>query len=283
MYQSLIPEQVSQALAEDLNQKGADADITAALIPAEQQASGKVITRQTAVICGMEWVIETMRQVSPKIEVNPLVKDGDRVVENQALFTFTGPARAILTAERTALNFLQTLSATATSTANYVDFVKGLGSKTEILDTRKTIPGLRLAQKYAVTCGGGKNHRIGLYDAYLIKENHLQAAGGIAQAVAQAKSLNPGKPIEVEVENLNELQQAIDAGCDIVMLDNFSVSETKAAVELADSRVKLEASGNMDGDKFKDYALLNVDYISIGGLTKHIDAIDLSMRFDQGQ
>jgi nicotinate-nucleotide pyrophosphorylase (carboxylating) len=283
MYQSLIPEQVSQALAEDLNQQGADADITAALIPVEQQASGKVITRQAAVICGMEWVIETMRQVCPKIIVESLVKDGERVEANQALFTFTGPARAILTAERTALNFLQTLSATATSTANYVDFVKDLGSKTEILDTRKTIPGLRLAQKYAVTCGGGKNHRIGLFDAYLIKENHLQAAGGIAQAVAQAKSLNPGKPIEVEVESLNELQQAIDAGSDIVMLDNFSVAETKAAVELANGRVKLEASGNMDGNKFKDYALLNVDYISIGGLTKHIDAIDLSMRFDQGQ
>ncbi|GAA0302360.1 carboxylating nicotinate-nucleotide diphosphorylase [Psychrosphaera haliotis] len=280
MYKSLIPQQVSQALLEDLDNKDASADITAQLIPAEAQATGQVITRQTAVVCGVEWVNETCKQVDEKIEVTWLVKDGEHVEPNQALFSFSGPARAILTAERTALNFLQTLSATATSTFNYVKAVKDLGSKTEILDTRKTIPGLRLAQKYAVTCGGGKNHRIGLFDAYLIKENHLQAAGGIDAAVSQAKQLNPGKPIEVEVESINELQQAMNAGADIVMLDNFSVEETKQAVALANGQVKLEASGNMDGEKFKSYAALNVDYISIGGLTKHIDAIDLSMRFN---
>ncbi|QTH63509.1 carboxylating nicotinate-nucleotide diphosphorylase [Psychrosphaera ytuae] len=280
MYQSLIPTQVSQALAEDLNQQGAEADITAQLIPADRQASGRVITREDAVICGLEWVIETCKQVSPDINVELKVKDGDAVKANDTLFTFKGPARAILTAERTALNFLQTLSATATSTAKYVAEVRALGSTTNILDTRKTIPGLRFAQKYAVKCGGGQNHRIGLFDAYLIKENHIQAAGGITQAVSKAQELNPGKPIEVEVESLDELQQAIDAGANIVMLDNFSVEQTQQAVELANGRVKLEASGNMDGDKFKAYAVLNVDYISIGGLTKHVQAIDLSMRFD---
>lgn len=280
MYQALIPTQVAQALAEDLNQQGAEADITAQLIPAERQASGRVITREDAVICGLEWVIETCKQVSPDIKVELQVKDGDTVQANDTLFTFSGPARAILTAERTALNFLQTLSATATSTAKYVAEVRALGSSTNILDTRKTIPGLRFAQKYAVKCGGGQNHRIGLFDAYLIKENHIQAAGGITEAVTKAQQLNPGKPIEVEVESLNELQQAIDAGANIVMLDNFTVEQTQQAVELANGRVKLEASGNMDGDKFKAYAALNVDYISIGGLTKHVQAIDLSMRFD---
>ena len=280
MYQSLIPTQVSQALAEDLNQQGAEADITAQLIPADRQASGRVITREDAVICGLEWLIETCKQVSPDINVELKVKDGDAVKANDTLFTFKGPARAILTAERTALNFLQTLSATATSTAKYVAEVRALGSTTNILDTRKTIPGLRFAQKYAVKCGGGQNHRIGLFDAYLIKENHIQAAGGITQAVSKAQELNPGKPIEVEVESLDELQQAIDAGANIVMLDNFSVEQTQQAVALANGRVKLEASGNMDGDKFKAYAALNVDYISIGGLTKHVQAIDLSMRFD---
>lgn len=280
MYQALIPTQVAQALAEDLNQQGAEADITAQLIPAERQASGRVITREDAVICGLEWVIETCKQISPDIKVELQVKDGDTVQANDTLFTFSGPARAILTAERTALNFLQTLSATATSTAKYVAEVRALGSTTNILDTRKTIPGLRFAQKYAVKCGGGENHRIGLFDAYLIKENHIQAAGGITEAVTKAQQLNPGKPIEVEVESLNELQQAIDAGANIVMLDNFTVEQTQQAVELANGRVKLEASGNMDGDKFKAYAALNVDYISIGGLTKHVQAIDLSMRFD---
>jgi len=208
------------------------------------------------------------------------VADGDHVVENTVLFTFKGPARSILTAERTALNFLQTLSATATSTADYVAKVQALGSTTKILDTRKTLPGLRYAQKYAVKCGGGENHRIGLFDAYLIKENHIQAAGGINSAVSKAKSLHPNAKVEVEVESLEELQQAMTAGADIVMLDNFTVAMTAEAKALAADQLKLEASGNMDGEKFKEYAKLNVDYISIGGLTKHIKAIDLSMRFD---
>ena len=289
-YKALIPSQVALALAEDLNafdeemtaaeNNAAQNDITAQLIPAERMATGRVITREDAVICGMEWVVETCKQVDPAIQLDLKVKDGDKVNANDTLFEFSGPARAILTAERTALNFLQTLSATATSTAQYVGEVRALDSTTNILDTRKTIPGLRFAQKYAVTCGGGQNHRIGLFDAYLIKENHIQAAGGITQAISKAKELNPGKPIEVEVESLDELQQAIDAGANIVMLDNFTVDQTQQAVELANGRVKLEASGNMDGDKFKAYAKLNVDYISIGGLTKHIQAIDLSMRFD---
>ena len=280
MHQDLIPQQVKQALYEDLNGDSATLDITAQLIPAEQMASGRVITREKAVICGVECVNETMAQVDSNITVDWQVADGDHVVENTVLFTFKGPARSILTAERTALNFLQTLSATATSTADYVAKVQALGSTTKILDTRKTLPGLRYAQKYAVKCGGGENHRIGLFDAYLIKENHIQAAGGINSAVSKAKSLHPNAKVEVEVESLEELQQAMTAGADIVMLDNFTVAMTAEAKALAGDQLKLEASGNMDGEKFKEYAKLNVDYISIGGLTKHIKAIDLSMRFD---
>lgn len=279
MYQKYIAEQVTQALNEDLNFQDASGDITAQLIPAEQESKGKVITREDAVICGVEWVNEAMVQVDENIQVTWLVKDGDHVKANETLFEFEGSARSILTAERTALNFLQCLSATATATNEYVSAVKKLGSSTKILDTRKTIPGLRFAQKYAVKCGGGENHRIGLFDAYLIKENHINAAGGIKKAVTQAHKLNPGKPVEVEVENFEELQQAIDAGADIVMLDNFTVEQTRQAIEQAAGKVKLEASGNMDGNKYKDYAALNVDFISIGGLTKHIQAIDLSMRF----
>lgn len=280
MYQQQIPAQVSAALQEDLNGLSAELDITAQLIPQSQQASGKVITREAAIVCGIEWVNETFQQIAKQTKIEWLVKDGDAVKANQTLFTFSGPAREILTAERTALNFLQTLSATATSTRHYVDAVLALGSSTKILDTRKTLPGLRLAQKYAVTCGGGQNHRIGLFDAYLIKENHIAAAGSISAAINKAKSLQPDAKVEVEVESLAELKQAIDAGADIVMLDNFSVEMTQQAKELAGEKVKLEASGNMDGEKFKEYARLNVDYISIGGLTKHVDAIDLSMRFD---
>jgi len=279
MYQKQIPQQVSQALAEDLNQQSAAGDITAQLIPAEQQAFARVITRQFAVICGVEWVNETIKQVDESLVIEWKVKDGDKVQADDVLFTLSGSARTILTAERTCLNFLQMLSATATSTYHYVHELESIGSKTKILDTRKTIPGLRLAQKYAVTCGGGQNHRIGLYDAYLIKENHIQAAGGINNAVAKAHELNPGKTVEVEVETMDELQQAIDAGADIVMLDNFDVPQTKAAIELSNGRVKLEASGNMDKEKYLGYAKLDIDFISIGGLTKNVDCIDLSMRF----
>ncbi|MDO6718304.1 carboxylating nicotinate-nucleotide diphosphorylase [Psychrosphaera sp. 1_MG-2023] len=280
MYQQHIPAQVTAALQEDLNGLSADLDITAQLIPSEQLATGKVITRQDAVVCGVEWVNETFSQIAKNTTVEWQVKDGDNVVANQTLFTFSGPAREILTAERTALNFLQMLSATATSTQHYVNEIAAMQSTTKILDTRKTIPGLRLAQKYAVTCGGGQNHRIGLFDAYLIKENHIFAAGSIDAAVTTAKQLNPSAKVEVEVESLDELQLAMDAGADIVMLDNFTVEMTAQARKLSNGKVKLEASGNMDGEKFKAYAQLNIDYISIGGLTKHVDAIDLSMRFD---
>lgn len=280
MYQQQIPAQVTAALQEDLNGTEPELDITAQLIPLEQVATGKVITRQNAVVCGVEWVNETFKQIAENTTLHWHVKDGDKVDADQVLFSFSGPAREILTAERTALNFLQTLSATATATHHYVSEVLALGSETKILDTRKTLPGLRLAQKYAVTCGGGQNHRIGLFDAYLIKENHIAAAGSILAAVTKAKSLKPDAKVEVEVESLAELQLAMDAGADIVMLDNFTVEMTQQAKELAGNKVKLEASGNMDGDKFKAYARLNVDYISIGGLTKHVDAIDLSMRFD---
>lgn len=280
MYKQYIPLQVTQALSEDLNNQSAqEGDITAQLIPEEQQAIARVISRQHAVICGCEWVEETLKQVDESLKLEWLVKDGDTVERDQELFKVSGSARSILTAERTCLNFLQTLSATATTTNQFVNIVKELGSTTTILDTRKTIPGMRLAQKYAVTCGGGANHRVGLFDAYLIKENHIQAAGGIQQAVVRAQELHPGKIVEVEVENMDELSQAIDAGANIVMLDNFDVAATMHAMEFADGRVKLEASGNMDLGKFKAYAKLNVDYISIGGLTKHIHAIDLSMRF----
>lgn len=280
MYQQHIPAQVTAALQEDLNGLSADLDITAQLIPSDQQATGKVITRQKAVVCGVEWVNETFSQIAKNTTIQWQVKDGDTVVANQTLFTFSGPAREILTAERTALNFLQMLSATATSTQHYVNEISAMQSTTKILDTRKTIPGLRLAQKYAVTCGGGQNHRIGLFDAYLIKENHIFAAGSIEAAVTTAKKLNPEAKVEVEVESLDELQLAIDAGADIVMLDNFTVEMTAQAKKISGEKVKLEASGNMDGEKFKAYAQLNIDYISIGGLTKHVDAIDLSMRFD---
>ena len=280
MYKQYIQQQVTQALNEDLNfQTAEDGDITAQLIPESQQAVARVITRQNAIICGIEWVNETIKQVDDSLSIEWRVQDGDKVTRDQVLFFVRGSARSILTAERTALNFMQALSGTATATNQYVADVLSIGSKTKILDTRKTIPGLRFAQKYAVTCGGGQNHRVGLFDAYLIKENHIQAAGGIAQAVTRAHQLNPGKTVEVEVESMDELQQAIDAGADIVMLDNFDVNQTKEAMTLADGQVKIEASGNMDGDKFKAYAQLNVDYISIGGLTKHVNAIDLSMRF----
>lgn len=280
MYKQYIPQQVTQALNEDLNNQSAqDGDITAQLIPEGQQALARVISRQHAVICGCEWVTETLKQVDESLKLEWQVRDGDTVQRDQELFRVSGSARSILTAERTCLNFLQSLSGTATTTNQFVNIVKELGSSTTILDTRKTIPGLRLAQKYAVTCGGGANHRVGLFDAYLIKENHIQAAGGIEQAVTKAQELHPGKIVEVEVESMDELSQAIDAGANIVMLDNFDVAATMQAIEFADGRVKLEASGNMDLGKFKAYAKLNVDYISIGGLTKHVHAIDLSMRF----
>jgi nicotinate-nucleotide pyrophosphorylase (carboxylating) len=268
---------VSHALAEDLGylplQQG---DITASLIPAQQQATATIITREDCVICGVGWVEEVFQQLSDQVVLQWHVKDGDVVKANSLLVEISGPARILLTGERTALNFLQTLSGTATTTARYVALLEG--SQTRLLDTRKTLPGMRLAQKYAVSCGGGKNHRIGLYDAFLIKENHIAAAGGIANAVATARQNFPGKPVEVEVEDLTELAQALNAGADIIMLDNFHIADIQQAVQLNQGRAKLEVSGNITSDALKALSSTGVDFISSGALTKNVQAIDLSMR-----
>lgn len=277
---TLLSQLVTLALDEDLNyQTAADGDITAQLIPQNEQASAKVITREDCIFCGKDIIIEVFKQVDPTVQVSVLVNDGDVVTANSTLFTAKGSARAILTAERTALNFVQTLSGTATTTAHYVKELSG--TTTQLLDTRKTIPGLRALQKYAVKCGGGANHRIGLFDAFLIKENHIAACGGINKAVAQAKLNHPSKPVEVEVESLQELKQAIDAGADIIMLDNFSVEQIKQAVILTNKRAKLEVSGNMTLETLKTYSQAGVDFISSGALTKNLQSIDLSMRFEQ--
>lgn len=276
---TLLSQLVTLALDEDLNyQTAADGDITAQLIPQNEQASAKVITREDCIFCGKDIIIEVFKQVDPTVQVSVLVNDGDVVTANSTLFTAKGSARAILTAERTALNFVQTLSGTATTTAHYVKELSG--TSTQLLDTRKTIPGLRALQKYAVKCGGGANHRIGLFDAFLIKENHIAACGGIEKAVAQAKLNHPSKPVEVEVESLQELKQAIDAGADIIMLDNFSVEQIKQAVVLTNKRAKLEVSGNMTLETLKTYSQAGVDFISSGALTKNLQSIDLSMRFE---
>ena len=276
---SLISQLVKLALDEDLNYQSAnDGDITAQLIPENEQANAKVITREDCVFCGKDIILEVFKQVDESVKVDVLVNDGDTVAANSTLFTASGSARAILTAERTALNFVQTLSGTATTTAHYVKELAG--TRTQLLDTRKTIPGLRALQKYAVKCGGGANHRIGLFDAFLIKENHIAACGGIEKAVAQAKLNHPSKPVEVEVESLNELEQAIDAGADIIMLDNFSVEQIQQAVVITNKRAKLEVSGNMTLETLKTYSQAGVDFISSGALTKNLQSIDLSMRFN---
>ncbi|MBB6340047.1 nicotinate-nucleotide pyrophosphorylase (carboxylating) [Pseudomonas fluvialis] len=267
-----IQRNVQLALQEDV---GAG-DITAQLIPAERMASARVITREAAVLCGSAWVNEVFRQLAPSVVVTWNAQDGDKVSADQTLFTLNGPARALLTGERSALNFVQSLSAVATRCRQYADLVEGTSVK--LLDTRKTIPGLRLAQKYAVTCGGCHNHRIGLYDAFLIKENHIAACGGIAQAIASARQIAPGKPVEVEVESLEELQQALNASADIIMLDELSHADMRTAVQLTAGRAKLEASGGINDSTLRSVAETGVDYISIGTLTKDIKAIDLSMR-----
>ncbi|MGH8354840.1 MAG: carboxylating nicotinate-nucleotide diphosphorylase [Pseudomonas sp.] len=261
-----------RALAEDIG----SGDITAQLIPAERLAHATVITREAAVICGSAWVDAVFRQLEPRVAVHWQVRDGERAAPNQALFHLEGPARALLSGERSALNFLQTLSGVATRCRHYADLVQGTPVK--LLDTRKTLPGLRLAQKYAVTCGGCHNHRIGLYDAFLIKENHIAACGGIAQAVHAAHQIAPGKPVEVEVESLEELQEALEAGADIIMLDELSLEDMRTAVQLTAARAKLEASGGINESTLRRIAATGVDYISIGALTKDVKAIDLSMR-----
>jgi len=276
---TLISQLVTLALDEDLNYQSAkQGDITAQLIPQAEQANAKVITREDCIFCGKDLIIEVFKQVDPSVVVNICVNDGDFVSANSTLFTASGSARAILTAERTALNFVQTLSGTATTTAHYVKELSG--TSTQLLDTRKTIPGLRALQKYAVKCGGGANHRIGLFDAFLIKENHIAACGGINNAVAQAKLNHADKPIEVEVESFDELEQAINAGADIIMLDNFNPEQIRQAVSITNKRAKLEVSGNMTLETLKAYSQAGVDFISSGALTKNLQSIDLSMRFE---
>ncbi|ROS05350.1 nicotinate-nucleotide pyrophosphorylase [carboxylating] [Sinobacterium caligoides] len=266
---------VRQALLEDVG----SGDITAELIATETQATARIITREDCVISGQAWVDEVFRQVDSEVTVHWQCRDGDSVSANSTLFTLEGRARSLLTGERAALNFLQLLSGVATEAKFYSDLVAG--TQVRILDTRKTIPGLRTAQKYAVTCGGCHNHRIGLFDAFLIKENHIAGCGGIEQAIATAKSNHPGKPVEVEVETFVELNQALEAGADIIMLDNFSNAQMIEAVALVAGRAKLEASGNITNETLRGVAETGVDYISIGALTKHCRAIDLSMRFTE--
>lgn len=271
---------VTAALAEDLGQQNAElGDITASLIPATQQAVATIITREDCVLCGSGFVNEVFLQLGNQVSIQWHATDGDRLSANSLICTLQGPARALLTGERTALNFLQLLSGTATTTAHYVRYLEG--TNTRLLDTRKTLPGLRFAQKYAVSCGGGLNHRFGLFDAFLIKENHIAAAGSIIQAVQQARQNFPGKPVEVEVENLDELKQALTAGADIIMLDNFSTPEIRQAVLLNQGRAKLEVSGNITSERLGELAATGVDFISSGALTKHVQAIDLSMRLQQ--
>lgn len=270
--QSSIQTQVRQALVEDVG----SGDITAALIPADRQAEASIISREPAVLCGTAWADEVFRQVDPAIEVQWLAADGDRLQPDQPFCKLSGPARGLLTGERCALNFIQTLSATATHARRLYDLVDGTGVK--LLDTRKTLPGLRLAQKYAVTQGGCHNHRIGLFDAFLIKENHIAACGGIQQTIDQARAQSPGKPVEVEVESLEELRQALAAGADIIMLDELSHEDMRTAVQLTAGKAKLEASGGITEATLRSVAETGVDYISIGSLTKDIKAVDLSMR-----
>ncbi len=270
-----IETNVRKALAEDVG----SGDITAQLIPAERLAHAAVITRESAVISGTAWVDAVFRQLDSRVAVHWQVADGEQVEADRVLFHLEGPARSLLSGERAALNFLQTLSGVATRCRQYADLVEGTGVR--LLDTRKTIPGLRLAQKYAVTCGGCHNHRIGLYDAFLIKENHIAACGGIAEAVEAAHRIAPGKPVEVEVENLDELDQALAAGADVVMLDELSLEDMRTAVAVTAGRAKLEASGGISDDTLRAIAETGVDYISIGALTKHVRAIDLSMRLKQ--
>jgi nicotinate-nucleotide pyrophosphorylase (carboxylating) len=267
-----VPQLVARALQEDIGH----GDITAMLIPADKEASASVISRDSAVICGRPWVDEVFRQLDPNTRVDWEISEGDVVSPNQTLLTLTGNARVLLTGERTALNFLQTLSATATLARQYADLTSN--SDIRILDTRKTIPGLRLAQKYAVTVGGCHNHRMGLYDAFLIKENHIAACGGIAKAVAQARKIATDKLVEVEVENLNELRQALLAKADVVMLDNFSPTDIEGLKTLDFGHTKVEVSGNITAQTLQQYIGAEVNYISSGSLTKHVQAIDLSMR-----
>lgn len=265
---------VQQALAEDIG----DGDITALLTPENEQATATIISRENMVLAGRPWVDALISQYDPTVQIVWLKEDGESVNAGEAFLKLSGSARSLLTVERPALNFIQTLSAVATKAAFYVKQLEG--TQTKLLDTRKTLPGLRIAQKYAVAIGGGQNHRLGLFDAFLIKENHIMAAGGIAQAIAQAHRIAPNKPVEVEVETWDELNQALEAGADIVMLDNFDQQQMIDAVKHVAGRCKLEASGNITLDNLREVASTGVDYISMGVLTKDVTAVDLSMRFN---
>ena len=273
-FRQAIVDNVRTALSEDVG----SGDVSAGLIDPGTLGHGRVITRDRGVVAGLEWVAEVCRQVDERIEFRPAVSDGDRVEPDQLLFELAGPAASLLTAERPALNFLQLLSGTATATARFVDLIAHTGTK--LLDTRKTVPGLRLAQKHAVLCGGGHNHRLGLYDQFLIKENHIAAAGGIAPAVEKARAMDAALKVEVEVETLDELLLAIDAGADIAMVDNFTIAETHKAAQLGRGRILLEASGGIDDSTIVDVAEAGVDYVSVGGLTKSVTPLDLSMRME---
>ncbi|WP_318423287.1 carboxylating nicotinate-nucleotide diphosphorylase [Photobacterium leiognathi] len=273
-----ITRTVADTLREDLGGEiDPNLDITAGLIPADRQGVATIITREHGVFCGKMWADEVFKQLGGEVTIEWHVEDGDVVEPNQTLCILSGPSRILLTGERNAMNFIQTLSGCATLTAQYVKQLEG--TNTRLLDTRKTIPGLRSALKYAVTCGGGFNHRIGVFDAYLIKENHIIACGGIKQAITTAKKLNPNKPVEVETESLDELKQAIEAGADIVMLDNFTLEMMREAVAFNAGRVALENSGDITLSNIRECAETGVDYISVGALTKHVKAMDLSMRF----
>jgi nicotinate-nucleotide pyrophosphorylase (carboxylating) len=274
-----LAHQVEAALREDL---GAG-DVTATLVPAAQRVHGSVITREAAVLCGRAWVDETFRQLDPKVQLTWRAADGERVAAQQVIFAIAGPARPVLSGERTALNFLQLLSGTATTARRFVDAVAG--TRCQILDTRKTVPGLRTAQKYAVRCAGARNHRMGLFDQVLIKENHIAAAGSLTGAIEAARRDAAGIAIEIEVETLGELQEALNARPDIIMLDEFSLDELRTAVELNrahGAHAKLEVSGSVSLESVRAIAETGVDYISVGALTKHVRAIDLSMRLDFG-
>ncbi|MFT5452278.1 MAG: nicotinate-nucleotide pyrophosphorylase (carboxylating) [Enterobacterales bacterium] len=273
-----IKQMVEIALAEDLNSSAINkgVDITAELIPEAHRVVASLISREEGIVCGTDWVNEVFRQLGDEVKINWKVKDGDKLEANSELCTLEGPARVILTGERASMNFLQTLSGTATVTGLYVAELAGTACR--LLDTRKTLPGFRLAQKYAVTCGGGHNHRIGLFDAFLIKENHILACGGIDNAVGQANRNHPGHPVEVEVESLGELDSALKAGADVVMLDNFSLEDMVSAVGRNNHQAALEASGNITLKTLAGVAKTGVDYISVGAITKNIQALDLSLR-----
>ncbi len=275
--QSLLEQSIQINIQHALQEDIGEGDITALLTPQDQQASARILSREDMVLAGQPWVDALIQQFDHRVEVRWHKQDGDRVQANEVFLTLKGAARSLLTVERPALNFIQTLSAVATKTAHYVQQLEGLN--TRLLDTRKTLPGLRIAQKYAVAVGGGQNHRLGLFDAFLIKENHIMAAGGIHAAIEQARQLAPGKPVEVEVESWDELNQALDAQADIVMLDNFSQQQMIDAVAHVAGRCKLEASGNITIANLREVASSGVDYISMGVLTKDVTAIDLSMRF----